>query len=91
MCAVMESRSEGPFVRHQISPVPKARPDQVSPAGLRGGETRALRSGSGFCLHERGLWISPTRADRGRLQKQGRLGGGGEEKRPSVYLQAGTF
>lgn len=68
MCAVMESRREGPFVRHQISPVPKAGPDRVSSAGVRGGETQALRTGSGFCLHERGPWIPPTRADRRRLE-----------------------
>lgn len=58
-------------MRHQISPVPKAGSDQVSPLGLRGGETQALRSGSGFCLHERGLWTSPGRADSER-QERGR-------------------
>ena len=68
MCAVMESRREGPFVRHQISPVPKAGLDRVSSAGVRGAETQALRTGSGFCLHERGPWIPPTRAKRGRLE-----------------------
>ncbi|CAK6961819.1 hypothetical protein EYF80_040520 [Scomber scombrus] len=66
MCAVMESRRERPFVRHQISPVPKAGPYRVSSAGLPGGETQTLRTGSGFCLHERSPWIPPTRADRGR-------------------------
>lgn len=30
---------ERPFVRHQISPVPKAEPDRVSSAGVRGEET----------------------------------------------------
>lgn len=68
MCDVMESRSEGPFVRHQISPVPKAGPDRVSSAGVLGSETQALRTGSSFCLHERGPWIPPTRAGRGRLE-----------------------
>lgn len=28
-----------------------------------GGETQTLRSGSDFCLHERGPWIPQTRAD----------------------------
>lgn len=72
MCDVMESRREGPFVRHQISPVPKAGPDRVSSAGVRGGENQALRTGSGFCLHERGPRIPPTRADRGRLETERR-------------------
>lgn len=53
-CALLwRARREGPFVRHQISPVPKAGPDRVSSAGVRGGEIQTLRTGSGFCLHER--------------------------------------
>lgn len=60
-------------MRHQISSFPKAGPDRVSSAGLRGGETQAVRTGSGFCLHERGPWIPPTRAGRG-------IGRDGEEK-----------
>lgn len=71
MCDVMESRSEGPFVRHQISLVPKAGPDRVSSAGVLGGETQALRTVSDFCLHDRGPWIPPTRAGRGRLVESG--------------------
>lgn len=71
MCVVMDSRREGPFARHQISPVPKAGPDRVSSASLWGGETQALCTRSSFCLHEPGPWIPPTRADRGR-QETGR-------------------
>ncbi|KAF0023639.1 hypothetical protein F2P81_024269 [Scophthalmus maximus] len=62
----------GPFVRHQISPVPKADRDRVSSAGVRGGETQAQCPGSGFCLHERAPWIPPTRAGRGRAGDVGR-------------------
>lgn len=71
MCDVMVIRSEGPFVRHQISLVPKAGPDRVSSAGVLGGETQALRTGSDFCLHERGPWIPPTTAGRGRGGREG--------------------
>lgn len=84
MCDVMESRREGPFVRHQISPVPKAGPDRVSSASVWGGETQALRTGSGFCLHERDS----------SNQSRPRTAGDGEERgsetalpsRLSVYL-----
>lgn len=87
MCDVMESRSEGPFVRHQISLVPKAGPDRVSSAGVLGGETQALRTGSDFCLHERGPWIPPTRAGLGRLVESGERGSETAiPSRLSIYL-----
>lgn len=78
MCAVMEihrKQREGPLARHQISPVPKAEPDRVSSVGLLGGEIQALRTRSGFCLHEHAPWIPPTRAEQseGRETEERRL------------------
>lgn len=85
MCRVMESRREGPFVRHQISSVPKAGPDRVSSAGVQGGETQALRTVSSFCLLERAPWIPPTGADRGQA---GDRPGRGSETVASAGLPA---
>lgn len=69
-CALLrQSRREGPFVRHQISPVPKAGPDRVSSAGACEGakpEPRALNRVSVYT--SRGRWIPPTGVDRGRLE-----------------------
>ncbi|KAI9544019.1 hypothetical protein NQZ68_005068 [Dissostichus eleginoides] len=65
MCAVIESRREGPFVRHQISPVPKAGPGSGIISGCTRGRNPSPALDRVSVYTSRGPWIPPTREERG--------------------------
>lgn len=57
-------QERGAFCEASDKPCSQSRPGSGIMSWSTRGRTQALRSGSGFYLHERSLWISLTRAGR---------------------------